>query len=540
MARIDGQDKALSEVTLDDISAHLQAVAGRRLKRTSISHHVAALRAFFHYAHSRGWCREGLAAIDAPRIYRLERPPRGPAWNDVQRLLAACMGDTPSEIRDHAMLLVVAVYGVRSGEVRHLRLEDIDWEREIVRIRRPKQRKSQHYPLMREVGAAILRYLHEVRPKCTLREIFLTRVQPDRTLTGPGFGSMVRNRLQRLGLVLPCYGPHALRHSCATHLLAEGVSLKEIADHLGHVSLTATQMYAKVDLRIARSRRTQPEGTGRVFSAKRVRRYTDPEARQHRSPARRGRDQPGRSPVILSQAVEQYILHKRSLGVGFRSEAVRLRAFVKSIGDCDMRLIEPGPVRQFLEGTGPITPFWLSKYHTLKAFYLYALAREYCVSCPLQLSIPQMPEAFQPYIYTNRDIERLIDAADARHRHVWLLEPHTVRTLLLLLCGTGLRIGEALHLKLEDFDAEAGVLTIRETKFFKSRLVPVGADLNGVLCGYIDRQCPGRRCTEPTPFARQPQGWPRPASESGARLQAPARASRSLALEGGSIPAATA
>lgn len=59
---------------------------------------------------------------------------------------------------------------------------------------------------------------------------------------------MVRNRLQRLGLVLPCYGPHALLHSCATHLLAEGVSLKEIADHLGHVSLAATQMYAKVDL----------------------------------------------------------------------------------------------------------------------------------------------------------------------------------------------------------------------------------------------------------------------------------------------------
>ena len=146
------------------------------------------------------------------------------------------------------MLLIIAVYGVRSGEVRHLRLEDIDWEREIICIRRPKQRKSQHYPLVREVGAAILRYLREVRPKCTLREIFITRVQPYRTLTAAGFGTMVRKRLQRLGLVLPCYGPHALRHSCATHLLAEGVSLKEIADHLGHVSLAATQMYAKVDL----------------------------------------------------------------------------------------------------------------------------------------------------------------------------------------------------------------------------------------------------------------------------------------------------
>jgi len=246
--RLDRQNKTLRDVTLDDISAHIQIVAQRKLKRTSISHHVAALRAFFRYAHSRSWCRAGLAAIDAPRIYRLESLPRGPAWSDVQRLLAACAGNTPSEIRDHAMLLVVAVYGVRSGEVRHLRLEDIDWEREIVRIRRPKQRKSQHYPLVREVGTAILRYLREVRPKCKLREIFLTRVQPYRTLTAPGFSSMVRNRLHRLGLVLPCYGPHALRHSCATHLLAEGVSLKEIADHLGHVSLAATQMYAKVDL----------------------------------------------------------------------------------------------------------------------------------------------------------------------------------------------------------------------------------------------------------------------------------------------------
>ena len=210
--------------------------------------------------------------------------------------------------------------------------------------------------------------------------------------------------------------------------------------------------------------------------------------------------------MILSQAVEQYILHKRSLGMGFRGEAVRLRAFVKAIGDCDMRLIEPALVLRFLEGTGPITSFWLSKYHTLKAFYRYALAREYCASCPLPLSIPQMPEAFQPYIYTNRDMERLIDAADSRHRYVWLLEPHTVRTLLLLLYGTGLRIGEALNLKLDDFDAEAGVLTIRETKFFKSRLVPIGADLNGVLRGYIDRQWSGRPCIEMAPLLGSHKG----------------------------------
>ena len=212
--------------------------------------------------------------------------------------------------------------------------------------------------------------------------------------------------------------------------------------------------------------------------------------------------------MILSQAVEQYILHKRSLGIGFRSEAVRLRAFIQAIGDCEMHLIEPAPVLRFLEGSGPLTTFWFSKYHTLKAFYRYAMARDYCASCPLPLSVPQKPEAFQPYIYTNDDIERLIDAADSRHRYRWLLEPNTVRTLLLLLYGTGLRIGEALHLTLADFDTCTGVLTIRETKFFKSRFVPVGNDLRGVLCSYIERQWPQRSRSETTPLLGTVKGTP--------------------------------
>jgi integrase/recombinase XerD len=212
--------------------------------------------------------------------------------------------------------------------------------------------------------------------------------------------------------------------------------------------------------------------------------------------------------MILSHAVEQYILHKRSLGIGFRSEAVRLRAFIQAIGDCEMHLIEPAPVMRFLEGSGPLTTFWFSKYHTLKAFYRYALARDYCASCPLPLSVPQKPEAFQPYIYTNQDIERLIDAADSRHRYRWLLEPHTVRTLLLLLYGTGLRIGEALHLTLADFDTGTGVFTIRETKFFKSRFVPVGNDLRGALCRYIDRQWPQSLRSETTPLLGTVKGAP--------------------------------
>ncbi len=93
------QVKPLEEVSLEDISEYFQTLAQRKLKRTSIALHVAKLRKFFRYAESKHWCRAGLAALDAPRIYRLESLPRGPAWSDVQRLLAACAGNTPSEIR---------------------------------------------------------------------------------------------------------------------------------------------------------------------------------------------------------------------------------------------------------------------------------------------------------------------------------------------------------------------------------------------------------------------------------------------------------
>lgn len=245
---VERQEKALLEITLEDLSSYFQVLARRGLKRTSIALHVAKLRNFLRFAESRRWCRSGLSALDAPRIYRLESLPRGPAWSDVQTLLTSCAGDRPIEIRDHAMLLLIAVYGFRSGEVRHLRLEDVDWDREIIHIRRAKQRKNQTYPLVQEVGTAILRYLREVRPRCQRREVFLSAKQPYRALSAGGFGVMVQKRMRRLGIESACFGPHSLRHSCATHLLAEGVSLKEIADHLGHVSLAATQMYAKVDM----------------------------------------------------------------------------------------------------------------------------------------------------------------------------------------------------------------------------------------------------------------------------------------------------
>jgi len=221
-----------------------------RYSRTTVQGWAYNLRAFFRFAEERGWCRKGLAAaIMAPRVYARENIPAGPSWDEVKRLLATTEGDHPTNIRDRALLLLLVVYGLRAGEVTKLRLKDFDWERELLTVRSGKLQPPRTYPLCRPVGDAVLRYLSEVRPRSELREVFLTRVAPFRPLASDGLGEVVRRRLKALGLkIFGHAGSHSLRHACATHLLARGLSLKEIGDHLGHHSPEATRVYAKVDL----------------------------------------------------------------------------------------------------------------------------------------------------------------------------------------------------------------------------------------------------------------------------------------------------
>jgi integrase/recombinase XerD len=172
----------------------------------------------------------------------------GPSWDDVKRMLAAVQGDRPADIRNRALLMLLAVYGLRAGEVVTLRLESFNWERETLRVFHHKSQKPRTYPLCRSVGDAVLRYLREVRPRSDRREVFLTLLRPFRPLQSDCLWGIVSQRLHALGIILPHYGSHALRHACATHLLAQGLSLKEIGDHLGHRHPDTTRIYAKVDL----------------------------------------------------------------------------------------------------------------------------------------------------------------------------------------------------------------------------------------------------------------------------------------------------
>ena len=246
---LDEQKRSFSEVLLQELDAFLSMQAAQGWSRVSVATSAQALRSFFRHAEEHAWCAKGLAVgIDGPRVFKQEGLPVGPTWADVERLLTSTRGDRPREIRDYAILLLLALYAFRSGEVAALQLEDIHWHRELIVVARPKQRRVQEYPLVSAAGEAILRYLQQVRPRCARRELFLTLKAPFRPLSAGGLYHVVSSRLAELNIQSLRHGPHSLRHACAGHLLAEGFSLKEIGDHLGHRSAYATRTYAKVDL----------------------------------------------------------------------------------------------------------------------------------------------------------------------------------------------------------------------------------------------------------------------------------------------------
>jgi integrase/recombinase XerD len=246
---LDQQQRPLTEVSILDVERYLALPRSRPWSRVTVAGCVASLRSFFRYAGVRKWCSANIGeAIDAPRLYTLAGLPAGPSWTQVRQLITGIGQEQPADIRNRALITLLAVYGFRSSEVCRLSLDDLDWERELIHLSRTKQRREHQYPLVREVGEAILLYLQKARPQTERREVFLRLVPPFEPLTVPGLGTMVQGRLKSLNLKLPHYGPHALRHACASHLLAEGLSLKEIGDHLGHSDPRSTRMYAKVDL----------------------------------------------------------------------------------------------------------------------------------------------------------------------------------------------------------------------------------------------------------------------------------------------------
>lgn len=223
----------------------------RRVSVGSAKGRVAELRSLLRFLFVRGL---------TPRLLTTAVPPVA-GWRDtgipkalpaghVQQLLDHCDRSDPVQVRDYAILMLVARLGLRSIEVARMQLDDIDWRTGRI-ILHGKASREDAMPLPEEVGAALADYLTDVRPRTPLRAVFVSCKAPRRAIRPDLVSDVTRRACDRAGL--PRVGAHRLRHTLATEMLQRGVKLADIGQVLRHRDLATTALYAKVDLATLRT-----------------------------------------------------------------------------------------------------------------------------------------------------------------------------------------------------------------------------------------------------------------------------------------------
>jgi integrase/recombinase XerD len=235
-ARVDA--KLLREFVLQ------RAGAGLRYRTRN---DVKALRMFVRFLASAGRCAAALeGAVPAVASWRLAALPRYLQAEDVERVIASCDVTSAIGLRDRAILLLLARLALRAGDVRTLRFSDVDWRNGSLRVA-GKSRRQARLPLPQDAGDALLTYIEKGRPEAPLDVIFLRHKTPCGALRPGSLSGIVRLALIRAGIDAPSFGTHLLRHSAATQMLREGLSMDQIKAILRHASLETTAIYAKVD-----------------------------------------------------------------------------------------------------------------------------------------------------------------------------------------------------------------------------------------------------------------------------------------------------
>jgi len=186
----------------------------------------------------------------------------------------------------------------------------------------------------------------------------------------------------------------------------------------------------------------------------------------------------------LHPAIESYLALKRSLGAVFAAETRILRSFARAAGDIPVETISAEVCHTFCRGTGPPTRWWERKHYTLRDFFSFLVSRGHLTASPVSTAGPKHLRSFEPYIYSREELQRLLDATAIVQNPRSPLQHRTFRTLILSLYAAGLRPSEGLRLRCCDVDFNEGVLAIWDTKFFKSRFVPIGAGLAHALKTY--------------------------------------------------------
>jgi site-specific recombinase XerD len=246
LQHLEGAEIALKKIRVAHIESYI-IQAGKRLSRSSLQHDISALRSFLRFEAIEDRVPSGLASqIDTPRLYQFEKLPRALPWETVRTLLRSIDRTSAMGLRDYAMFLLIATYGLRVSEVVAITLDDIRWRQGSLRIRQSKTSSALELPLTNEVSTALVKHLKRTPPPAPYRRIFLRMRAPIGVLKRTVIRGVFLRSVRNSGVRIPFQGAHCLRHSLAVHLLKSGTSLKTIGGVLGHRSAVSTSTYLRL------------------------------------------------------------------------------------------------------------------------------------------------------------------------------------------------------------------------------------------------------------------------------------------------------
>jgi len=217
--------------------------------RVSVQQMCGSLRMYLRFLAATGACSPALVGA-IPRIprWRLATLPRYILNDDVERVIASCDPSTTRGLRDRAILLLLARLALRGGDVANLHLEDIDWDKALIRVA-GKTRHAVALPLPQDAGDALLAYIERARPMVASTKVFIRAIAPFVPFASSSpIAIIVRDALNRAGVDnANLRGAYLLRHSAATNMLRTGATLDAVGAVLRHRSPETTAIYAKVD-----------------------------------------------------------------------------------------------------------------------------------------------------------------------------------------------------------------------------------------------------------------------------------------------------
>lgn len=244
--------KPLCRISREDVERYIR-IRSQEVSRHTLTHVVGILRGFMRYLYLSGHTQTRLDALDAPKTYQGEQPPKSLPWSTVRRLLASIDRRSTAGWRDLCILHLLAYYGLRPSEVAPLRLDSIDWDAGVLNVRQRKTRCDLQLPLAAPTLRLLRQYLIHYRNKqgTAHGELFLRARCPSGPIERTAVQDIFQKRARDAGL------PHSthvyqLRHTFAMRLLARGVGVKAIGDVMGHRSLLSTWTYLRLDIRTLR------------------------------------------------------------------------------------------------------------------------------------------------------------------------------------------------------------------------------------------------------------------------------------------------